>query len=74
MHLFKNWFIVKRPKISVLQRSNEYEEKDKIETVEIYMDKRQCKKYGFQDGYVKCLEDLGINHTIDGYGGKKLND
>lgn len=72
MKLFRNWFLVKRPKISVLQKSKEYEESGNLSRIkEIYMDKRQSMKYGFQDGYLKCLEDLGINHTIDGYGGKR---
>lgn len=72
MELFKNWFLIKRPKASVLSRSKAYEEgKLTKEITEFYCDKKACAKYGFEDGYVQCLEDLGIKHTIDGYGGKR---
>ena len=67
MKIFKNWFLIKRPIKSVLQKSKEYEETGNLSTIkEIYMDKKECIKYGFQDGYVKCLQDLGINHTTKG--------
>ena len=68
MKIFKNWFLIKRPKNSVLSKSKEYKEGKVSNMVEIYMDKRDCLKYGFEDGYVQCLKDLGINCTIDGKG------
>lgn len=67
MKLFGEWFLIKRPKLSVLSKSKEYENGKLAEIVDFYCDKKACAKYGFEDGYVKCLEDLGINHTIDGH-------
>jgi hypothetical protein len=71
MNLLFGFFLIKRPEKSVLERSKEYEETgDLSKMTEIYMDKKRCVKYGFEDGYLKCLQDLGINHTINGYSGK----
>ena len=68
MKLPFNLFLIKRPKKSVLEKSKEYEETGNLSTLtDIWMDKRRCIKYGFEDGYVKCLEDLGIMHTINGH-------
>lgn len=67
MKIFKNWFLIKRPKESVLQRSAAYETGKLFEIKEFYMDKKGCAKYGFEDGYLQCLKDLGIDHTINGH-------
>ena len=67
MKLIFNFFLIKRPKKSVLSRSKEYEAGKLSGITEIYMDKKGCMKYGFEDGYVQCLKDLGIKHTIDGH-------
>lgn len=67
MKIFKNWFLIKRPKPSVLSKSKEYENGKLAEIKEFYQDKKACAKYGFEDGYVQCLKDLGIKHTVDGY-------
>ncbi len=66
MKIFRNLFLIKRPKNSVLSKSKEYEEGKLAGIKEFYCDKKACAKYGFEDGYVKCLEDLGIKYTING--------
>lgn len=66
MKIFKNWLLIKRPKPSVLSKSKEYENGKLAEIKEFYQDKKACAKYGFEDGYVQCLKDLGIKYTVDG--------
>ena len=52
MKIFKNWFLIKRPKPSVLSKSKDYENGKLAEIKEFYIDKKACAKYGFEDGYV----------------------
>lgn len=68
MEIFKNLFLIKRPKQSVLEKSEEYEKEGNLSKIigEPYMNKRECMKYGFEDGYLQCLQDLGINYTVNG--------
>ena len=66
MKLLNNYFLVKRPLNSVISKSRIYhiqhdDPKSETERRELLM-----KTVGFEDGYLQCLRDLGINHTIKG--------
>lgn len=65
MRLFKDWFIVKRPytlvKTKAVDFMKQYPPDNNLN------DKRslQMRRIGYEDGYVACLKDLGINQTIE---------
>jgi hypothetical protein len=63
MKLFKHWFFVKRPYTTVLKKAVEFMEQyppDKNDKRSLLM-----RRVGFEDGYVACLKDLGIEQTIE---------
>jgi hypothetical protein len=70
MKLFGHWFIVKRPYMAVLKQSVIYK-KDFAPKTDLDHERLSARVLGFEDGYVKCLEDLGLNQTIENYNNKK---
>jgi hypothetical protein len=63
MRISKNWFLVKRPYTRVLSKSKKYIERFPSD---LKLDSERGllkRRLGYEDGYVECLKDLGINQT-----------
>lgn len=66
MKLFGNWFLIKKPYKRVTKRAVQFMEEYFGEALATNDQNRmQARKMGFEDGYKTCLEDLGINTTIE---------
>lgn len=65
MKLFKHWFIVKRPYATVLKKAKEYIKKYPPDNNLNSKRVLEQRRFGFEDGYIACLKDLGINQTIE---------
>ena len=65
MKLFKHWFIVKRPRTTVKKKAVEFMSKYPPDNNLNNERSLQMRRVGYEDGYVACLKDLGINQTIE---------
>lgn len=71
MRLFKHWFIVKRPYMTVLKKAEDFIKQYPPDNGLNNERSLQMRRVGYQDGYVACLEDLGIKQTIENVENRK---